>query len=77
MRLPPCSPDLRFLEIWGSAAGGEKIGVFWLSSGGNAQKCVHFRGPPRAPQKRGYNGYTKGESPPQAENFGDFGPLKC
>ena len=22
-------------------------------------------------------GYTKGESPPQAENFDDFGHLKC
>ena len=55
----------------------KKMEYFGSLQAGNVQKRVHFRGPPQAPRKRGKIRYTKGESPPQAENFGDFGPLKC
>ena len=43
------------------------LGYFGSLQGGNVKKRVQFRGPPRAPRKRGTMGYTKGESPPQAE----------
>ena len=52
----------------------KNLSYFGCYEGGNAPKEGRFGGPPRAPGKRGYNRYTRGESPPQAENFSDFGP---
>ena len=77
MAQPQPPPPPRFRDLGIGRRRRKKWGVFWLSSGGNAQKHVHFRVPPQAPRKRGKIRYTKGESPPQAENFGDVGPLKC
>ena len=74
---PPSFPDLRFLRSenlrdW--TAGGENFGSFGAILRGKLFKTWSFGGLDEGPGKEGVISYTKGESPPQAENFAILDP---